>query len=44
MKNKIIQSLKPNLTITDKILLALFSNYTCKVYQQGVLKGFNLFD
>lgn len=40
-RNFILQELKQNLTLKDRILLHFFKNYTYKIYKNGVKEGFS---
>lgn len=35
-----LEELKQNLTLKDKILLHFFKNYTYRIYKKGIKKGF----
>ena len=40
-RNFILQELKQNLTLKDRILLHFFKNFTYKIYKNGVKEGFS---
>lgn len=40
-RNFILQELKQNLTLKDRILLLFLKNYTYKIYKNGVKEGFS---